>query len=626
MSKIFESFFDPVFIVDQNWIILNTNSAGSSWADMSPKRIEGKLGLNQVFNFTPNLTEHIHLLNTTEPTPYIEFQLAGRQKKARVQLSAQQLNEGQWLVYFRDVTLEETLQGKYQEQLKEKEVFIEELQKAKSQLEVYSENLESLVQERTAEIQKLNQTLKALINSLGQAFFVFNKNGDVLDFSSAACDRILEGRPNGKSVIEVLKVLPGESSAFNKWIQILFDEMLPFKDLADLGPNIFEHSQGLHIDLSYFPIRGDDEKLTGVVVVATDSTELIAAKAEAESQKNQAQFILTAVEHTAQVNRFIKEGELIAQNILKQMSSPIEFNQLFRDLHTLKGGSASFHASELAKLCHEAEGILETYKQVPSKMQTELHQYHLKPLSEKIFSELTVFKNRVIELNSNRAPDQLMQRVVPLSTLFELGKNNHNLIEPILLVPISESIKYLNLVAKETAQITGKKIKDIEFIGGNICIYPEFYQKVFGSLVHFIRNCVDHGIETPEQRKNLGKDPSGKIKFEVSKDTQLLNIKISDDGAGVDLDKIRQKLNEKNARIYSDQEIHQILLNGGISSVDSVTSISGRGVGMESIQNEVKAINGSIIFSSQSGQGSQLSLSLPYLQSMNEISKYSQAA
>src|SRR6185312_2471576 len=162
------------------------------------------------------------------------------------------------VVIARDVTIEEVLHAKYHKQLEK--------------LEDYSKNLEQMVEERTREVKRANVMLNAIMNSLGQGFFAFDSQGECLDFYTKACCDILEIEPARRKVWDVLKVSESDRVTFDMWMKAIFSESLPFESLRELGPSKFSHSAGRHIQLEYFPIRGENGAVISIVVVATDKT------------------------------------------------------------------------------------------------------------------------------------------------------------------------------------------------------------------------------------------------------------------------------------------------------------------------------------------------------------------
>ena len=112
---------------------------------------------------------------------------------------------------------------------------------------------------------------------------------------------------------EILRLDSNKSTHVQKWLTTIFAEMLPFEDLAPLGPQWYNHSDNKKIHLEYFPLRNEQGSITGVVVVATDLTRLIQAELSAEQQKQKAQFILHFVKNSESVYKFLQAAQVMTK-------------------------------------------------------------------------------------------------------------------------------------------------------------------------------------------------------------------------------------------------------------------------------------------------------------------------
>lgn len=132
-------------------------------------------------------------------------------------------------------------------------------------------------------------------------------------------------------------------------------------------------------------------------------------------------------------------------------------------------------------------------------------------------------------------------------------------------------------------------------------------------MVHLIRNAIDHGIETEEERIADGKDPAGTVKMIAYQEGNKGIIKIEDDGKGIDPDKIKEKCIEKNIDVegLDDDQIVRMIFNQGFSTNEEVTNLSGRGVGMDVVKRKISNLGGNIDVKSEVGKGSTFTIELP---------------
>lgn len=642
--KIFDTLLEPVFVLDQNANIIYCNEPAALLADISLRKIlRQKPALDTVFSFQENVSFLKNLSAVTEPTSYIETHFRTPTEKAgKVQITAQPITTNtaltnvtqteNWLVFFRDVTLEETLQKKYRAELNQKENVITELQIAKKELENYSKNLEKMVEERTLAINNLNKTLSALLDSLGQAFFLFDQTGQCLNVYSKACENLLESTPHNLAAMEVLKVPEKEKEGFRKWVQALFSNLLPFEDVAILGPEKFPSTQNLEIKLNYFPIyknlhdnnlHNDSLQLEKVVVVGTDITEVIQLQKEAEFERQSSLAILKLIENKKEFLQFLHQ----AFDTLEKLHLPQSFELLeescLRDLHTLKGGFSLFSMQALVELCHEAESKV---KDVTDKNQI---QSQLSPLIKKMNQELENFveKHKQILGSSKKLAGRWLEiSVEETGKLFEQiitdTQQRQRLEQNLFCESIESYLWPYDRVLTQVAELTNKKVERLEIQGGNIMIRPEPYAELFSSLIHAFRNCVDHGIESPESRWEKGKPEAGRITIHtyLSNEQKTLNIEIADDGGGIPADKIRQKLIQKgiDPSQESDEQVIQHVFDSELSTREQISLTSGRGVGMDAILHAANKIGGHAWVTSTLHKGTTLHLSLPYFTTYDE--------
>jgi len=146
-------------------------------------------------------------------------------------------------------------------------------------------------------------------------------------------------------------------------------------------------------------------------------------------------------------------------------------------------------------------------------------------------------------------------------------------------------------------------------------------ERLISPLEHMLRNAVDHGLESTQNRIDAGKPEVGSISLDLSRDGSDVVLRLIDDGAGINLEKVRAKaiergLLEKGVQL-PDQDILQFILQAGFSTAEQVTQISGRGVGMDVVNSEIKQVGGTVVINSQTGIGTEFIIRLPFTVSVN---------
>lgn len=644
--SLFDTLLEPVFVLTADQKVVYCNETAAIVCGLSVRKITRGLKFSDLITFSETIEALDKLINICEPTAYKEVNFTTSQGgEGKVQITLQpifdSMGDKNWVVFVRDVTLEERLQKKYRGELEQKEGVIKDLEDAKIQLEDYSKNLEKMVAERTAELSSMNQTMTALLDSLGQGFFIFNAEGRVLDVTSKACENTIECRPQGQNIWNVLKIAENKVDGFKKWMQTIFMEMLPFEDLSPLGPVVYPHSKGQNISLEYHPLRTAEGTIAGIVVVATDISDLVAAQRQAETEKEHAKLIINMIKSKREIFRFIQDSGNLLTDIRAEVTKdagPYNLEALFRWLHTLKGGAAIYSIKDLADGCHKAETLLNEYKESQSQATFVL----LRAQCFEIQDSYEMFLMETKEILGSSVMSAERQIEIAISKLNEIARRvgtlpgggpvAQELLLDLVMEPINRYFEPYQDVIARVAEAEDKLLLPLKIQENSVFVLPEAYNSFFGTLVHAFRNAVDHGIESPETRTDLGKPAEGQIEVLVEvaqkNDQPFLLIAIKDDGAGVNPQKIRDRLKSKNIDTSkeSDEQVIQHIFDSQFSTRDQVTELSGRGVGMDAILHSAEALGGRVWVTSVLGQGTCLNIEIPYISELKKDNKQLHAA
>ncbi|MGB5538937.1 MAG: Hpt domain-containing protein, partial [Gammaproteobacteria bacterium] len=189
------------------------------------------------------------------------------------------------------------------------------------------------------------------------------------------------------------------------------------------------------------------------------------------------------------------------------------------------------------------------------------------------------------------------------------------------MIPFAGLAPRLRRIVRQSARQLDKKV-DLHLRGAEGEMDRAVIERIVAPLEHMLRNAVAHGIETPEQRKNAGKRVAGTITIDFNREGTEIVLRISDDGAGLDIDAIRARAIERGLMGADtglpDSDVMQFVLQTGFSTASEVTQISGRGVGMDVVNSEVKQLGGSLHIDSVSGEGSVFTIRLPYTLAINQ--------
>ena len=201
-----------------------------------------------------------------------------------------------------------------------------------------------------------------------------------------------------------------------------------------------------------------------------------------------------------------------------------------------------------------------------------------------------------------------------LEELQQLTREIQDSVMAIRAQPVKPVFQRMARTVREIADITGKSVRLITE-GENTEVDKTVIDKLAEPLTHMIRNAVDHGLEMPEKREALGKNPEGTVRLTAKHRSGRIIIELADDGAGINREKVRQKAIDNDLIAadanLSDEEIDNLIFHAGFSTADKVSDLSGRGVGMDVVKRSIQALGGRISISSKPGQGSVFTMSLP---------------
>ena len=179
------------------------------------------------------------------------------------------------------------------------------------------------------------------------------------------------------------------------------------------------------------------------------------------------------------------------------------------------------------------------------------------------------------------------------------------------MLPFAEACGGLERVMRDVARGTGKKA-ELLVEGEDVEVDRAVLEGLKDPLIHLVRNAVDHGIETPEERESAGKDVVAKIKVSAELRGGHVSVVVADDGRGFDLERIREKVRARGLpEPADDRELARSVFLPGFSTTEFVTDVSGRGVGLDVVQSRIEALHGSVDVSFQSGTGTRFELTAP---------------
>lgn len=228
-------------------------------------------------------------------------------------------------------------------------------------------------------------------------------------------------------------------------------------------------------------------------------------------------------------------------------------------------------------------------------------------------SELVTGRNRLLQIGSKFRSEELNE------TAAFIGRITTELQSSVMemrMVPLEKVFSRFPRVVRDLSKDLNKEV-ELEIKGQETELDRIVIEEVYDPLVHMLRNALDHGIENPNEREKNGKERTGRIEIDARQEENFVYIDISDDGAGMDYKKIRAKAIEKSVvtedeiNSMSENDIINLIFKPGFSTVDKISEVSGRGVGMDVVKNSIEKLGGIVEISTEIGMGSVFRIRLP---------------
>lgn len=231
-----------------------------------------------------------------------------------------------------------------------------------------------------------------------------------------------------------------------------------------------------------------------------------------------------------------------------------------------------------------------------------------------LVGELVITQSMLGQIGDNFTPEMLPKLIDGLAQLEQNTREMQESIMRIRMLPISFSFNRFPRLVHDLSGVSGKKV-ELKLSGEQTELDKTVMEKIGDPLVHLVRNSLDHGLEMPEVRLAAGKNEIGLLHLNAFHQGGNIIIEITDDGAGLNEEKIFNKAFEKGlveaSEVLSPDKIHELIFLPGFSTADLVTDISGRGVGMDVVRKNITSLGGSVAVASKQGQGSTFTIRLP---------------
>lgn len=454
------------------------------------------------------------------------------------------------------------------------------------------------------ELTEQHHLVHAMHESIDEGFLLFGPDGVCRTKVSRTAVTLLGVDPQNRTLSEALGLNGAAKIKLENWYQILFADQLDFTTVAGNGPSLLDLDQGRKtIKIKFHPLRDEKGLLQGVIMTAADTTAEIEAIKAASEERERAQMILRIHDNRAGFHPVLEEFEKLIDDLF--VAEVEDIDRIGRELHNLKGAAMMYGIGTLSRMVYTLEIKL---KESPEEERLSRIRGEAPGFRDAFLS----WRNRELELLTGLGVFEGDSVEVSRRKLQALGKRFSG--DPNLAAAykvIAEelcSLEFGDLIREfeeHVVTVAGRLGKMIDFdvapVDSPLQIPQGALREPIRSLVHLLNNSIDHGIESPEGRILNGKGERGRITVRYKKDSQagrdFVTILIEDDGGGINLGKVRDILRKKHANDEaekSDLEVAMHIFDRGLSTRDTVTEISGQGIGMGSVKASIQKARGRI--------------------------------
>lgn len=307
------------------------------------------------------------------------------------------------------------------------------------------------------------------------------------------------------------------------------------------------------------------------------------------------------------------------EGLSADLNATFDYTELLGQIIAINTGKVAEPVAEIAVVSEEVEAVEEVTDQPVAK------KVEVKKEQRKEDETLRVSLSRLERLNNLVGELVILQTFVETSlrrmedaktarSLGKLCKDIQDLSMSLRMVPVGPTFQKLSRTVRDTSKLLGKKI-DLRLIGEETEIDKNVIESLGDPLVHIIRNAIDHGVETPEERMASGKSEEGVVEVMAFHEGNFLIIQITDDGKGINAQTLINKAKKKgiigqNVQLTEQQGI-ELIFHPGFSTKEEVSEVSGRGVGMDVVKTNIESLGGEVKVRSKVGSGSCFRLMLP---------------
>jgi signal transduction histidine kinase len=454
----------------------------------------------------------------------------------------------------------------------------------------YASELEATVTARTAELAQRNRGMRLVLDNVAQGFVTIDLDGVLSPERSAIIERWF-GAPSHGATLQAY--LEQRAPEFAQWLALglgeLRDGVLPTELLIAQLPARFADGERT-FEVSYSAIGVGDQVDSFLVILSDVTANLARERAEREQKDLLSLFQRISIDRVG-VEEFLTEAAgLVAA--LRQEPDPLVQKRL---VHTLKGNCAIYGLQSYAELAHTVETELGEGTAMTDE-QREALVAMWKDAMGRVTPLLGAARRDAVEIDR-------CELELAISRATSSSRELRDLLASWTREPMARRFERLARQVGSLSRRLGRLEPVVRTSGDELRLEHTGWQQFWLAMVHAVRNAVDHGLESAEERRLAGKPEAGVIELGVARCDGRVVFTIRDDGRGIAWDLVRARAAARGLPCESHAELVQALFVDGLTTREEVGELSGRGVGLSALRDVVDAMGGSIEVESTPGQG-----------------------
>jgi two-component system chemotaxis sensor kinase CheA len=460
-----------------------------------------------------------------------------------------------------------------------------------------------------ARLDARNDDMRLVLDHMGQGLLTIERSGRMSIERSAALERWFGPSHHDETFAEYIgRVDPVAAADFAMQFEELLEAVLPLRLLVEQLPKRLAQG-GRAFELSYAPIMATEieagQRVAKLLVVISDITAREAVEHAEAEQRDTVNIFECIARNKAGVIEFVADAGARVQALTAQTPMPPAEAQ--RYLHTLKGNSAVFGLRELATLCHRIEGRLaDSTGDLSPDDRRVLHQ------------AWTRTSDRISAFLGDRPEDEVVldghEYAALLDGIAGGSPRAHliHMVQEFKFDRVHDRLAHLGSHARDLATRLEKCPVKVEVDDTDLRLPRETWRPFWAAFVHVVRNAVDHGLESEDERARAHKPVPAVIRLAVARRGEHVVIEVTDDGRGIDWQQIAARAREGGRPADRMQDWVEAMFSDGLSAKESVSEVSGRGVGLGTVRAACRQLGGHVTVESELGRGTTFAFFVPW--------------